>query len=67
MIRFTSSDDTALLPADAPLINGTGTFSATLGQGGKQTITATDNATPSLTGTSNRIATDGPKGHGDQD
>jgi len=67
MIHFTSSDDTALLPADAPLVNGTGTFSAILGKGGKQTITATDSATPSLTGTSNRIATDGPKEHGNQD
>jgi hypothetical protein len=49
-VHFTSSDHQASLPADSTLTNGTGTFSATLYTAGNQTITATDTANPSITG-----------------
>lgn len=53
-VRFTSSDPTAVLPAES-----TGTsfpFQAILNAAGNQTITVTDAANPSITGTSNAIA-----------
>src|SRR5207244_3099255 len=52
-MHFTSSDTSGgvVLPADATLTNGQGTFSATLTKAGAQTITATDTATTSITGT----------------
>jgi hypothetical protein len=49
-VHFTSSDGQAVLPADATLTNGTGTFSATLKTAGSQTVTATDTADGSVTG-----------------
>src|SRR5213594_1942531 len=51
-VRFTSSDTSAgvVLPADATLTNGQGTFSATLVRAGSPTITGTDTVTASLTG-----------------
>jgi hypothetical protein len=52
-VHFTSSDGSAVLPADATLTNGTGTFSETLDTSGSQTITATDTVTSGITGTSN--------------
>jgi photosystem II stability/assembly factor-like uncharacterized protein len=52
-VHFTSSDGAAVLPADATLTNGTGTFSATLKSAGSRTITATSGA---VTGTSGSIA-----------
>ncbi len=61
-VHFTSTDTAAVLPADATLTNGTGTFSATLKTAGNQTITATDTVTPSITGTSGQIAV-GVAGH----
>jgi fibronectin type 3 domain-containing protein len=54
-VHFTSSDGQAILPADSTLSNGTGGFSATLKTAGNQTITATDTASSSVTGTSNTI------------
>ena len=39
---ITSSDATAMLPADAALVNGTNSFSVTLKDAGSQTVTATD-------------------------
>jgi hypothetical protein len=54
--HFTSSDGASVLPANATLTNGVGTFSATLKTAGSQTITATDTVTSSITGTSNAIA-----------
>jgi probable HAF family extracellular repeat protein len=54
-IHFTSTDPQASLPANSTLSNGTGSFSATLSTIGSQTITATDTANASLTGTSNSI------------
>lgn len=52
-VHFTSSDGSAVLPGDATLTNGTGTFSATLNSAGNRTITATSGA---ATGTSGSIA-----------
>jgi hypothetical protein len=50
--RFTSTDTSSgvVLPANATLSGGQGTFSATLIKAGPQTITATDTATASITG-----------------
>jgi hypothetical protein len=54
-VHFTSTDPQATagngLPADSTLINGTGTFSATLKTAGTQSITVTDTANPGTTGT----------------
>ena len=49
-VHFTGSDPQAVLPADATLTNGTGTFTATLYSAGSQTVTATDAADGSITG-----------------
>ncbi|HEX3459434.1 MAG TPA: putative Ig domain-containing protein, partial [Acidimicrobiales bacterium] len=60
--HFTSSDGAAVLPADYTFVagdNGVHTFSATLKTAGNQTITATDTATPSITGISNTVAVSG--------
>ncbi len=53
--RFTSTDGTAILPANSKLTNGVGTFSITLKKAGSQTFTATDTVTTVVTGTSNPI------------
>jgi hypothetical protein len=60
-VHFTSSDAKAVLPSDAKLSSGVGTFSVTLNSQGSQTITATDNAltNPILTGTSGAITARG--------
>src|SRR2546427_674949 len=50
-VHFTSSDTSAVLPANATLTNGQGSFSATLTKAGAQTIVATDTATAAITGT----------------
>jgi hypothetical protein len=54
-VNFTSTDVAASLPAGSTLTNGKGTFSATLNTPGHQTITATDAALGSITGTSGSI------------
>jgi hypothetical protein len=57
-VHFTSSDAQAALPADytfALADNGTHTFSATLKTAGTQSLTATDKATSSITGTQSGI------------
>src|SRR5205814_329014 len=46
----------AVLPGDAALVNGGGAFSATFKTAGNQTLTATDTAVSSITGTSNTVA-----------
>jgi hypothetical protein len=51
-VHFSSSDPTAVLPTDATLASGAGTFAATFTIAGAQTITATDTATASITGAS---------------
>ena len=52
-MHFTSTDNSAgvVLPANATLTNGQGTFSAKLIKAGAQTITATDTTTATITGT----------------
>ncbi|MCU1391812.1 MAG: hypothetical protein JWM34_240 [Ilumatobacteraceae bacterium] len=54
--HLTSSDGASVLGANAALVNGTGSFNATLKTAGNQTVTATDMATPSITGTTGTIA-----------
>jgi hypothetical protein len=50
-MHFTSSDRAAgALPPDSTLLNGQGSFSATLDTAGSQTVTATDRSTASITG-----------------
>jgi chitodextrinase len=51
-VHFTSTDTSAgvVLPPDAQLTNGSGTFSATLIKAGAQNITATDTATATIVG-----------------
>ena len=60
-VHFTSSDGAAVLPANAMLTNGTGTFPATLKTAGSNTISATDTVT-SITGTSGAIAVSAASG-----
>jgi len=55
-VHFTSTDGQAVLPADSALLNGMGTFSATLNTVNNEMITATDTVTPAINGTSNSIA-----------
>jgi len=66
-VHFTSSDPHALLSVDSPVMEGTITFSAVLTSLGSQTITATDENSPKITGVSDAIdvATD-PNQHGFQ-
>ncbi|NVN89673.1 MAG: hypothetical protein HXX11_03645 [Desulfuromonadales bacterium] len=58
-VHFTSNS-TAVLPANATLNSGTGTFVATLTTAGIRTITATDTVTVAISGTSNNIAVNEP-------
>jgi photosystem II stability/assembly factor-like uncharacterized protein len=58
-VHFTSSDPGASLPGNSTLSNGTGSFSATLNTSGSRTLTATDTANGSLTGTSAAITVRG--------
>lgn len=58
-VHFFSSDPAAVLPADSTLTKGKGTFSATLNTVGPATISGTDTATSSITGTSNTISVTG--------
>ncbi len=55
-VHISSSDGQAMLSADATLTGGIGFFGATLGTAGNQTLTATDTANGSLTGTSVAIS-----------
>jgi hypothetical protein len=54
-VTFSSSDGQAMLPDDSTLTNGIGTFTATLKTAGSQTVTATDTADGTITGTSNPV------------
>ena len=51
-IHFTSSDPQAALPTNATLVNGEGSFYATLNTVGTQTLTATDIVNASIAGSS---------------
>ncbi len=55
MVAITSSDAQAVLPANATLTNGTGTFTVTLKTAGTQRITATDTTMASITGSQTGI------------
>jgi hypothetical protein len=60
-VHFTSSDTSAgaVLPSDATLNGGQGTFSATLAKAGAQTITGTDVARPTVKGSLSVTVTPG--------
>jgi hypothetical protein len=62
-VHFTSIDAHAVLPGSSTLMQGMGTFSATLKTSGSETITATDTASASITGTSSPISVSGPATH----
>lgn len=47
-VHFTSTDASAVLPANATLTSGVGTFTATFNAAGTQTLTVTDVTTPLL-------------------
>ena len=49
-VQFTSSDGQAMLPADATLTDGTGTFLVVLKTAGDQTVTITDTTSSTITG-----------------
>ncbi len=55
-IHFTSTDGAAVLPGNATLASGVGTFSVTLNTAPTQTVTATDTVNSSITGASNSIS-----------
>ncbi len=58
-VAITSSDGRAILPANATLTNGVGTFSVTLHTPGPQSITATDTVTGTITGSETGITVTG--------
>jgi YVTN family beta-propeller protein len=62
-VHFTSSDGSAVLPANSTLINGTGTFSVTLKTTGIQSVTATDTVTSTITGAANITVSAGTATH----
>jgi hypothetical protein len=51
-VHFTATDGSVTLPADSSLTNGLGVFSVTMQTAGMQTLTGTDTANASITGTS---------------
>ncbi len=55
-VHFTSSDGTAVLPADSTLTDGIGTFSVTLNSASTSSITATDTVSASITGSASVTA-----------
>ena len=64
-VHFTSSDTGAstLLPANATLVAGVGTFSATLTTAGSQTLSGTDTVSPGITGSAPITVTAGTATH----
>lgn len=54
-VHFTSTDGHAVLPKDSMLTNGTGTLTVILESAGSQSVTATDTAKSSITGSANSI------------
>jgi hypothetical protein len=54
-VHFTSTDGAAVLPANATLTAGVGTFSVTLKTVGTLSVTATDTVTASITGSQSGI------------
>ena len=55
-VKITSTDALATLPANGTLTSGTGTFSVTFKTPGSQTVSASDVASSSITGTSAAIS-----------
>jgi hypothetical protein len=55
-LHFTSSDNAATLPGDAPFTTGFYSNAVTFNTTGTQTVTATDTSVGSITGTSNNVA-----------
>jgi len=55
IVHITSSDGTAVLPANAKLTNGIGSFKITFKKAGSQSITATDTVNASITGIASGI------------
>ena len=56
IVTLTSTDASAVLPANSVLTNGTATFKVTLGTAGTQTLTAADTVIPTVTGTTSSIS-----------
>ena len=54
-VKITSSDAQAVLPANAALTNGVGSFTVVLKTAGSNLITATDSVNSSITGAQNGI------------
>ncbi|HET9791033.1 MAG TPA: Ig-like domain repeat protein [Candidatus Angelobacter sp.] len=61
-IHFTSTDAAAVLPANSPMVNGLGSFTATFNTAGFQTLQATDVTRASVTGSIQVTAT-APSAH----
>jgi len=61
-VKITSSDSKAVLPANAKLTGGVGSFSVTLKTAGSQSITATDSATISITSSQTGITVSAASG-----
>ena len=58
-VHFTSNDPNAILPANATLTNGVGTFTVTFETVGTESLTATDTETGSITGSDSEIGVSG--------
>ena len=54
-VHFTSSDSSAVLPANTTLVGGSATFSAALKSAGNQIVTATDSVTNTIIGSTGSI------------
>ncbi|HEX5432739.1 MAG TPA: hypothetical protein VFY05_00760, partial [Candidatus Angelobacter sp.] len=59
IVKFSSSDPSASLPAPSTLTNGVGVFSSTLRTNGTQTIAATDSVSAAIAGASGLISVTG--------
>jgi hypothetical protein len=57
-VHFTSTDPKAVLPPNARLDGGAGSFTVVFGTSGSQTVTATDVTDTSITGTSAAVSVD---------
>lgn len=57
IVHFSSSDGQAVLPANATLTNGTGSFTVTFKTAGQQSVTAVDTVAPSITGSQSATVT----------
>ena len=51
-VHISSTDTSAVLPANSTLTNGSGTFTVQVNTGGSQTVSATDTVTGTVTGSS---------------